>query len=226
MCKSRGAEKPGGLTYDLQPPKDSRHGDLSTNISFRLSKILRLKPAEIAQTIVAYIEDLGEDSPVEESRIAGGGFINFRLRTTDLGALLQKYPQGGPCHGCSDYGKGKKVVVEFVSANPTGPLTIAHGRQAAVGDALCRILKATGHEVYPEYYLNDAGRQMSLLARSVWARYNELLGIAVPFPEDGYKGDYIREIARTIIEKEKKDSLLKDPEDKAVEYCGQYAVKR
>jgi arginyl-tRNA synthetase len=104
-------------------------------------------------------------------------------------------------------------------------LTIAHGRQAAVGDCLARILRFTGHTVHCEYYLNDAGRQMNMLAQSVWVRYNELLGMEIPFPEDGYQGDYVRDIARDIIEKEKKDGLLRDPEEKAVEFCGLYAVK-
>ncbi|OQA41141.1 MAG: Arginine--tRNA ligase [Candidatus Omnitrophica bacterium ADurb.Bin314] len=225
LFKDQKMDLPAGLSCDLQPPRESSHGDLSTNVAFKLSKLLRKKPADIAEAIVAFIEELGENSPVEHAKIAGGGFINFSLRKADLGAVLVAIYHADTRYGASEYGKGKKVIVEFVSANPTGPLTIAHGRQAAVGDSLCRILKATGHEVHPEYYLNDAGRQMGLLAKSVWTRYNELLGLAMPLPEDGYKGDYIREIARDIIEKEKKDLLLKEPEDKAVEFCGHYAVK-
>ena len=157
--------------------------------------------------------------------IAGGGFINFFFRKKDLGSVIVAIHQADRRYGSSDYGKGKKVIVEFVSANPTGPMTIAHGRQAAVGDSLCRILKAAGYDVHAEYYLNDAGRQMNLLARSVWARYHELLGHEMALPEDGYKGEYVRQIARDIIEK-KKGQPSSGPEDKAIEYCGAYAVER
>ncbi|HPS36872.1 MAG TPA: arginine--tRNA ligase, partial [Candidatus Omnitrophota bacterium] len=184
------------------------------------------KPADIANVLLPMlVAKTGEKSPVEKIELAGGAFLNFFLKKEDLGALLVEIHEKNEDYGRSAFGKGKKVILEFVSANPTGPLTIAHGRQAAVGDCLARILKFTGHTVHPEYYLNDAGRQMNLLAKSVWVRYNELLEIEKPFPEDGYQGEYIRDIARTIIEKEKKDSLLKETEEKAVEYCGHYAVK-
>ncbi|MFA5390070.1 MAG: arginine--tRNA ligase [Candidatus Omnitrophota bacterium] len=226
FCKAQGAAKPEGFVYDLHPPKDTQHGDLSCNVAFKLAKVTRQKPALIAATTMGLIrEKLGKDSPVEKMDLAGGGFINFYLKKEDLGSVLLEIHKQDRNYGVSEFGKGKKAILEFVSANPTGPLTIAHGRQAAVGDCLARILKFTGHTVHSEYYLNDAGRQMRMLAQSVWVRYNELLGMEMPFPEDGYQGDYVREIARNIIEKEKKDSLLKDPEEKAVEYCGLYAVK-
>ncbi|MEI7752127.1 MAG: arginine--tRNA ligase [Candidatus Omnitrophota bacterium] len=225
-CSQQGAAKPEGFAYDLHPPKDSQHGDLSCNVAFRLAKVTRQKPSEIAAELFRLLSQKpSKDSPVEKMELAGGGFINFYLRREDLGAVLLEIHKQDKNYGKSEFGKGKKTILEFVSANPTGPLTIAHGRQAAVGDCLARILKFSGHTVHSEYYLNDAGRQMRMLAQSVWVRYNELLGIEMPFPEDGYQGDYVREIARDIIEKEKKDSLLKDPEAKAVEYCGLYAVK-
>jgi arginyl-tRNA synthetase len=225
-CAAQGATLPHNFSYDLHPPKDSQHGDLSCNIAFRLAKVTREKPSDIAANLITLLEQKsGQDSPVEKMELAGGGFINFYLRKEDLGAVLLEIHKQDRDYGRSEFGKGKKAILEFVSANPTGPLTIAHGRQAAVGDCLARILKFTGHKVHSEYYLNDAGRQMRMLAQSVWVRYNELLGMEMPFPEDGYQGDYVREIARDIIEKEKKDSLLKDPEDKAIEYCGLYAVK-
>ena len=225
-CQKQNAVLPDGFSYDLHPPKDSQHGDLSCNAAFKLAKVTRQKPSEIAAELMALLDQkTGENSPVEKTELAGGGFINFYLRKEDLGAVLLEIHKQDKNYGRSEYGKGKKTILEFVSANPTGPLTIAHGRQAAVGDCLARILKFTGHTVHSEYYLNDAGRQMRMLAQSVWARYNELLGIEMPFPEEGYQGDYVREIARDIIEKEKKDSLLKEPEEKAVEYCGLYAVK-
>lgn len=225
-CKAHEAVLPDNFSYDLHPPKDSQHGDLSCNVAFKLAKVTRQKPSDIAAALMALIQEkTSKDSPVEKAELAGGGFINFYLRKEDLGAVLLEIHKQDKKYGRSDFGKGKKAILEFVSANPTGPLTIAHGRQAAVGDCLARILKFTGHEVHAEYYLNDAGRQMRMLAASVWARYNELLGMEMAFPEDGYQGAYIRDIARDIIEKEKKDSLLKEPEDKAVEYCGHYAVK-
>jgi len=225
-CGQKGAAKPEGFVYDLHPPKDNQHGDLSCNVAFKLAKVTRQKPAEIAAELISMLEKKSaQDSLVEKTELAGGGFINFYLRKEDLGAVLLEIHKQDKDYGRSDFGKGKKAILEFVSANPTGPLTIAHGRQAAVGDCLARILKFTGHKVHSEYYLNDAGRQMRMLAQSVWARYNELLGMEMPFPEEGYQGDYVREIARDIIEKEKKDSLLKEPEEKAVEYCGLYAVK-
>ena len=227
-CVSQGATLPDDFTYDLHPPKGTQHGDLACNAAFKLAKITRQKPLDIAKNLMALIEAQvakDSDSPVEKIELAGGGFINFYLTKSGLGAVLVQIHDQDKNYGKSDFGRGKKAILEFVSANPTGPLTIAHGRQAAVGDCLARILKFTGHAVHSEYYLNDAGRQMRMLAASVWARYNELLGMEVPFPEDGYQGDYVREIAREIIEKEKKDSLLKEPEEKAVDYCGLYAVK-
>lgn len=225
-CGQKKAVRPDNFAYDLHPPKDTQHGDLACNVAFKLAKVTREKPAEIAGELAALFEKKSaKDSPVEKIEIAGGGFINLYLRKEDLGSILIQIHEQGARYGASDFGRGKKVILEFVSANPTGPLTIAHGRQAAVGDCLARILKFTGHGVHSEYYLNDAGRQMTMLSRSVWVRYNELLGMEMSFPEDGYQGEYIRDIARDIIEKEKKDSLLKEPEEKAVEYCGLYAVK-
>ena len=225
-CKAQGVVKPEAFAYDLHPPKDSLHGDLSCNVAFKLAKVTRQKPSEIAAGLLTLIEAKpAEHSPVEKTELAGGGFLNFYLRREDLGAVLLEIHKQDKNYGRSEFGKGKKAILEFVSANPTGPLTIAHGRQAAVGDCLARILKFTGHTVHAEYYLNDAGRQMRMLAQSVWVRYNELLGMEMPFPEDGYQGDYVRTIAKDIIEIEKRDSLLKEPEEKAVEYCGHYAVK-
>jgi arginyl-tRNA synthetase len=222
----QGVSLPESFSYDLHPPKETQHGDLACNVAFKLAKVTRQKPAEIAANLMVLLDQkAAKDSPVEKAELAGGGFINFYLTKSGLGSVLVQIHQHDKNYGRSEFGRGKKTILEFVSANPTGPLTIAHGRQAAVGDCLARILRFTGHAVHCEYYLNDAGRQMRMLARSVYVRYNELLGIEMPFPEDGYQGDYVRDIARDIIEKEKKDSLLKDPEEKAVEYCGLYAVK-
>lgn len=226
-CRECGVAFPDSFGYDLHPPKENQHGDLACNVAFKLAKVTRQKPAEIASALVAIITPkTGEDSPVQKVEVAGGGFLNFYLTKSGLGSVILEIHKQNEDYGRSVFGKGKKVILEYVSANPTGPLTIAHGRQAAIGDCLRRILQFTGHAVHAEYYLNDAGRQMNLLSQSVWARYNELLGMNVAFPEDGYQGEYIREIAREIIEKEKKDVLLREPEAKAIEFCGLYAVKR
>lgn len=225
-CEKQGVCLPDSLSYDLHPPKDTQHGDLSCNAAFKLAKLTRQKPAEIAVKLMTLLKEKGgKDSPISKVEVAGGAFLNFYLHKEDLGSVLREIHEQDKNYGRTKSGEGKKVILEFVSANPTGPLTIAHGRQAAVGDCLARILKFTGHEVHAEYYLNDAGRQMMLLSQSVWARYHELLGMEKPFPEDGYQGGYIRDIARDIIEKERKDGLLREPEEKAVEYCGRYAVQ-
>ena len=225
-CSQQGVAKPDGFAYDLHPPKDAAMGDFACNVAFRLAALTRRKPAEIAAALLPLLEQkTGKDSPVVKIMVAGAGFLNFHLKREDLGALLVTIRKQDKEYGKSAFGHGKKVVLEFVSANPTGPLTIAHGRQAAVGDCLARILKFTGHEVHAEYYLNDGGRQMNMLSLSVWSRYGELLGVEIPFPEDGYHGEYIREIAQEIIEKEKKE-LLKEPEEKAIAFCGHYTVKR
>lgn len=226
-CRDAGTVLPDDFGYDLHPPKDPQHGDLACNVAFKLAKLVHQKPAAIASQLLTLLTGPAiKNSPIEKAEMAGGGFINFYLKKEDLGSLLVQIQQQDHDFGKTKSGLGKKVILEFVSANPTGPLTIAHGRQAAVGDCLARILKFTGFEVHAEYYLNDAGRQMMLLSKSVWARYHELLGMEMPFPEDGYQGGYIRDLARDIIEQEKKDSLLKEPEEKAVEFCGHYAVKK
>jgi arginyl-tRNA synthetase len=155
--------------------------------------------------------------------VAGGGFINFYVNSSSLTQTLIDICEKDTAYGQSDFGSGRKVLLEFVSANPTGPLTIAHGRQAAVGDAMARILKATGHELEREYYLNDAGRQMNLLGQSLWARYATELGQEEPLPEDGYQGDYLIEIAKKIV-RVKGDSLLKEDRQKAIDFCRQFAT--
>ena len=180
-CAGAGAVLPDDFSYDLHPPKDAAMGDLACNVAFKLAAVTRRKPAEIAAALLPLFEEnTGKDSPIAKVAVAGAGFLNFYLKKEDLGALLVTIRKQDRDYGKSAFGHGKKVVLEFVSANPTGPLTIAHGRQAAVGDCLARILKFTGHEVHTEYYLNDGGRQMNLLSQSVWARYGELLGIETP----------------------------------------------
>ena len=184
--------------------KGDGHGDLSTNVAMRLASRVKKNPREIAQTIVDHLDR--EGAWIADIEIAGPGFINFTLDwayfTEQLAAILDQKE----AFGRADWGKGKKTQVEFVSANPTGPLTIGHGRQAVLGDTIARLLEATGHDVQREYYFNDAGRQMRVLGDSVRLRYLELMGEKVEFPDDHYQGEYIRDIAKKAAE-EKGESL-------------------
>src|SRR5665648_799975 len=180
-------------------PKNKSHGDFSTNIAMQLSRELKLKPLDIANLIVSNLNI--QDIFIEKAKIAGPGFINFWLSEDWLYKVLDEIREQGESYGKVNLGKGKRVQVEFVSVNPTGPLHVGHGKCAAVGDALSSILKAAGYEVEKEYYINDQGRQMDLLGRSVQVRYNNLLGEKKEFPADGYKGEYIFDIAKEVIDK-------------------------
>ena len=198
----RALEEMGDLTQEpeivLERPKDEQHGDLSTNVAMMLSKTLRRPPRQIAEEIAARFEVDGD--LIAAAEVAGPGFVNFRLGTGWLYRSLREIVREGDGYGRSGLGKGKRANVEFVSANPTGPLTVAHGRGAAIGDTVANVLEHSGYDVTREYYFNDAGNQMRVLARSVEARYRELLGEETAFPEEGYQGDYIFDIARQVIE--------------------------
>ena len=224
----RGLELPESFEYELAVTKDPTHGDYASNVAFRLAKWAKSRPNLIADELVLLLE--GEpkravETGIERVEVAGGGFINFYMSKGSLAQVLLEAHRQQDKYGQSDFGKDRRVLVEFVSANPTGPLTIAHGRQAAVGDALARILEATGHLTRREYYLNDAGRQMNLLGASLFARYEELMtGSPVPLPEDGYQGAYLADIAREMAA-EKKDTLLREPRPNALEFCRLYAAE-
>ncbi len=185
------AEIPAGAVT-LERTRDAQHGDFATNVALRLAKPARRNPRELAAAIVAA---LPPSELVARAEVAGAGFINFHLSPAayarELGAILAQ----GAAYGCSGLGAGGRVLVEFVSANPTGPLHVGHGRQAAFGATLANILAAVGFEVAREYYINDAGRQMDILAVSTWVRYLEACGERLPFPENGYRGDYVRPLA-------------------------------
>lgn len=226
-AKRRQVILPAAFSFDLSVSRDPKHGDFSTNAAFKLAKALSQKPPELANEFVLIFEEiLSHDSSaktlVQKAVVAGGGFVNFYLTKASLGQLLVEVCRMDKRFGESKFGQERKALLEFVSANPTGPLTIAHGRQAAIGDCLFRILKATGHPVQSEYYLNDAGRQMNLLGQSLYARYCEFLGQAFEFPEEGYKGDYVRDLAKQLAES-KKDHLLKEQAGEAVIFCRKYA---
>ncbi len=222
-CKEKGITLPAQFKVELQLTKDPAHGDFATNAAFRLAKELKKNPQVIAGDVANLLNQAkSKTSIIDRVEVAGGGFINIYVTKTSFTQILRDILEKDRAYGCSDFGKGRKVLVEFVSANPTGPLTIAHGRQAAVGDALARILKATGHQVTSEYYLNDAGRQMNLLGKSLRARYLTELGIPTPLPEDGYQGDYLIETAKKLIKLQGKD-LAKEEESKLADICRQFA---
>ena len=181
----------------LERPRDPAHGDVATNLALTLAKVLSAKPREVAQRLVAAL-----DLPpgiVRKTEIAGPGFVNFFLAEAQLADVLGAVVTAGPGYGRSDVGNGEPVNVEFVSANPTGPLHVGHGRQAAIGDAIAALLEWSGWRVTREFYYNDAGTQIANLAGSVQARIEELHGHTVSIPEGGYHGEYIRDIAREYV---------------------------
>ena len=179
----------------VERTRDAQHGDFASNVALRLAKAARRNPRELASAIVAA---LPESPLLERAEVAGAGFINFRLAPQAYARELAAIHTRAAAYGESSLGGGERVLVEFVSANPTGPLHVGHGRQAAYGATLANILTAAGFTVAREYYINDAGRQMDILAVSAWVRYLELAGETLPFPENGYRGDYVRSLAEEL----------------------------
>lgn len=175
--------------------KDESHGDFASNIAMMLAKPCGKNPREVAQL---FVDSLPENSDIVKTDIAGPGFINFFMNKASTSAIVSRILQEGTAFGRSQIGAGQKVLIEFVSANPTGPLHVGHGRGAAYGSVLSDLLEAAGFDVTREYYVNDAGRQMNILAASVWLRYLEACGENLPFPTNGYKGEYIHDIAAEL----------------------------
>jgi arginyl-tRNA synthetase len=192
------AEAPEPAAINVERTRDAQHGDFATNVALRLAKAARRNPRELAQAIVAA---LPPNPLVARTEVAGAGFINFHLTPAAYAGELARIHELGDRYGRSELGKGQRVMVEFVSANPTGPLHVGHGRQAAYGATLSNILNAVGFKVDREYYINDAGRQMDILAVSAWLRYLELHGEVLPFPSNGYRGEYVRPIATYVQSK-------------------------
>jgi arginyl-tRNA synthetase len=213
---------PEGHAVVLERPRNPEHGDWATNVALTLAKPLGRKPREIADELAGRID--ASAAGVRAVEIAGPGFINFRLASDVLQQGLAALLAAGAAYGRTDGGGGRKVMLEYVSANPTGPLHIGHGRQAALGDAAAELLAWTGWSVHREFYYNDAGEQIMRLARSVWARYQEALGEAVEFPADGYHGEYIRDIAAQLVE-DHGDAFRGDVSDEALDTFRKYAVK-
>lgn len=198
------AKSKGELTLSINPaiileaPREKSHGDLATTLALTLAKSEGKPPRRIAEIVIRNIVD--QSKFLEKTEIAGPGFINFFLNQNYWQETLFDIEKQGSRYGLPDIGRGEKVLLEFVSANPTGPLHVGHGRGAAVGDALANLLSAAGYAVEREFYINDAGRQIRLLAQSVYSRYRQMHGKDESFPEDGYHGSYINEIAASATD--------------------------
>lgn len=211
---------------ELEIPRDKSHGDLSTNIALQMAKHVRKNPDEYAALLAEKIDISVKRSPIADSikkaESKPPGFINFWLSEKYIFGALDYIAGKKNKYGSVDLGRGMKLNIEFVSANPTGPLTIAHGRQAAFGDAMANIMQFAGYRAIREYYLNDEGNQMNILARSIRARYLELSGVQAEFPSDGYKGLYINDIAAEIKAKYGARFVKKE----ALEFFNEFGCKR
>lgn len=218
-CFARGVEEglwsaaaAGG--YAVEEPKRAGQGDFATNLAMVAAGKEKRNPRELAAQLVRLLSaEAGGAQLFSKVEVAGPGFVNCFLKPEVWQSVVPEIRRRGEDFARSELGGGRKVLVEFVSANPTGPLSVGHGRQAVLGDAIARLLTATGHAVTREYYYNDAGRQMRVLGESTRARYLEELGLPGQFPEDGYQGEYIREIARALVAE--KGDALKDESDTA-----------
>lgn len=205
----------------LERPRDPSHGDLASNVALTLARALGRAPRDIAQEIAGRI-DLAR-AGVRAVEVAGPGFLNFRLSAGAAASVVDDILRQDHDFGRSDEGGGRRVMVEFVSANPTGPLHLGHGRQAALGDAIASLLSWTGWDVHREFYYNDSGRQMDLLALSVRARYRQELGRDEEIPEGGYQGEYVRDVARRLVE-EVGDRYRDDESSEALDAIRHFAV--
>lgn len=201
-------------------PKDESKGDYATTLAMTLASAEKSPPRAIAEMIAGQLED--REGIVDRVEIAGPGYINFFLKKSHWIKTLEDAVRMGDRYGRLDIGKGEPVQVEFVSANPTGPLHIGHGRGAAFGDSLASLLKEAGYDVQKEYYINDVGNQMETLGRSTYLRYKQVFDPGIPFMEDGYKGDYIKDIAKEIVA-DAGDRYLKVPEEEAIPFFIEYS---
>jgi arginyl-tRNA synthetase len=221
VLREMGVEGEPAVT--LERPRNPEHGDWATNVALTLAKPLRKPPRQIADELAERIDAAA--AGVASIEVAGPGFINFRLAGDVLSQGLASILAAGEAYGRSDAGAGRAVAVEFVSANPTGPLHIGHGRQAALGDAISELLAWAGWAVHREFYYNDAGEQIMRLARSVWTRYQQELGGEADFPADGYHGEYVREIARELVAAHG-DRWRGDASTEAMDEMRRFAVAR
>ena len=216
IAKEAGQELPEGFMVRLERPRQAGHGDWATNIAMQLAKPFGMKPRELADKLIDKVP-LGEI--VEKAEVAGPGFINFTLASNWITEAIKSTIAQNENYGRVNSGEGRRIQVEFVSANPTGPLHMGHGRGAAVGDITASILDFAGWDVEREYYINDAGLQMELLGKSAQSRYFEALGRGdeAPMPEDGYHGEYMTDIARSFVDKYGEEPAKK-PLEETVEF--------
>lgn len=215
---------PDGFEPELARPRDATHGDLASNVALVLAKQLGEAPRDLALRIENAFDPAA--AGVAEVQVAGPGFLNFRLSDDLVWVRLAEILAAAERYGRSEPRKAERINVEFVSANPTGPLHVAHGRGAALGDAIASLLDWTGHEIAREFYVNDAGRQIRLLAESVEARLLELAGIPTPIPDGGYQGEYVVELAREISNRIDTESLLALDRDERLRRIEAESVKR
>ena len=212
----------GETEVRLERPRDPTHGDWATSVALTLAKELKKPPRQIAAEIAAAL-DLA-DTGISAVEVAGPGFLNFRLSSGSIAAQLERIVIEDEAYGFSVTGGGERMIVEWVSANPTGPLHLGHGRQAALGDTICDLLSATGWSVYREYYYNDAGNQIEMLAKSVRTRYLQVLGEWIELPEGGYQGDYILDIAKQLY-LQGKEGYRGDDSPASLEVFRKFAVR-
>lgn len=206
---------------ELQEPKAQNHGDFSTNMAMQMARTQKMAPRKIAEAIIDHITDA--KGIIEKTEIAGPGFINFFLNTTAWLPVLETIHRLDGTYGACNLGKGEKIQIEFVSSNPTGPLHVGHGRGAAVGDSVGNIMSFCGYDVQKEYYINDSGRQINTLGRSVFLRGKQILGQDISFPEECYQGAYIKNLAKEIIE-EKGADFFNNGEEEIIGHCARYAA--
>lgn len=212
----------GEAVIELETPPSKEFGDFACNAAMALARAARKAPRQIAEILLAH---LPQNDLLDRGEIAGPGFLNLYLRPDWLHNTVRRVLEQGERYGHNTRGQGRSILLEFVSANPTGPILVVQGRAAALGDALASLLSTQGYEVRREYYINDWGNQVNNFGRSVDARYRELLGQDAAVPEDGYQGEYLLEIAREILE-EHGDSLLRLPDDERSACLGRLAVGR
>lgn len=217
FLQEKGLEWPAKAV--VEAAKDPKHGDVATNLAMLLAKPLHRAPRDIAAELAAWIRD--HTDGVENVEVAGPGFCNVTFSQVFWRRVVQQVEKEGAAFGSSTIGGGRKTLVEYVSANPTGPLHVGHGRGAAAGDSLARILRRAGYDVTTEYYINDAGRQMHILGMSVWYRLRNLVGRTMAEPEDYYRGSYITDIAKEMLEKD--PSLADASDEDGKERCYEYA---
>ena len=198
----------------IQENKEKAHGDYASNLAMVIAKDLSKSPREVAEMITSL---LPPEEWIERVNIAGPGFINFYLKKDTHNEILLRIDEGGKSFGTNNSGNGERVLIEYVSSNPTGPLHVGHGRGAAFGSVLSQLLRIVGYKVDEEYYVNDQGRQMNILTISTWLRYLQLNGQELEFSKKGYQGEYVEQLAKELLKEERTKYNLKENESDLLE---------